>query len=110
MSHQEKQRIFDRISIEKWKLNFKDFLCGTINEVHGEVLSTQDAIIQIEEIVFTACDLVQDEQMKRIAESITMKYHDGSTKNDSFIEYYQIGADNLQVDKSSITNPENKIQ
>lgn len=95
MSHQEKQEIFDRNSIEKWKLNFKDFLSGTINEVHGEVLSTQDAIVQIEEVVFAACDLVQAEQQKRIAQKLPRD-----------------GKSNLHCAgvKDLITNPENKIQ
>ena len=103
MSHQEKQEIFD-----KYASQFEEFgnFEGMINSMLSTVIHKEELIYRI----FECCDLVQEEQQKRIAESITMKYHDGSTKKDSFIEYYQIGDDNITVDKSSIINPENKIQ
>jgi hypothetical protein len=41
--------------------------------------------------------------------SANMKYHDGRTKEDSEIKYFQNGADNLIVNRESITNPENII-
>lgn len=90
MSHQEKQAIFDRYANSKGYESFFEIIhdyayLGKPNEILNHC--------------FAVCDLVQEEQQKRIAESITMKYHDGSTKKDSFIEYYQIGADNITVDK-----------
>jgi len=41
--------------------------------------------------------------------SANMKYHDGRTKENSEIKYFQNGADNLIVNRESITKPENIV-
>lgn len=110
MSHQEKQRIFDELSTKQWSSTFEEFLDYTICEVRNKELDHELAINQIIELVYEACDLVQEEQQKRIAEKAKMLLHDGFHKSNKQTKYYHIGADNLQIDKSSITNPENKIQ
>ncbi|TQM18307.1 hypothetical protein [Chryseobacterium aquifrigidense] len=83
MSHQEKQEIFDQYAksqeFENWN-HLKNF--------HLE----ND--IDIDEEIFAACNLVQEEQQKRIAERIS---------NSEFQKGHP-------VDISSIINPENKIQ
>lgn len=80
MSHQEKQRIFDEYA----KSN--GFDCW------NELQSTCDIII-LKRHIFRACDLVQEEQQKRIKERIS---------NSEFQKGHP-------VDISSIINPENII-
>lgn len=110
MSHQEKQEIFDQLSIEQWKDNFKGFLEVVFSEVLNKEITTETAIRDITSFVYEACDLVQEEQQKRIADNTKMLLHDGFHKSNKQTKYYQIGADNLQIDKSSIINPENLIK
>ncbi|WP_079242629.1 hypothetical protein [Chryseobacterium indologenes] len=110
MSHQEKQEIFDRYAKEKYKDNFEEFILNTLYEVRDNEISNLTAVSQIRDLVFAACDLVQEEQQKRIAENAKMLLHDGFHKSNKQTKYYQIGADNLQIDKSSIINPENLIK
>lgn len=43
-----------------------------------------------------------EETRKRCAESAKIRFHDGTTKENSLIKYFQSGADNLQVDKDWI--------
>lgn len=95
-THQEKQRIFDEYA----KSNGFDCWIG--------LQSTCDPII-LKRHIFRVCDLVQEEQQKRIADSARMNFHDGYWKTNNIRKYFQSGADNLTVDKSSIINPENKI-
>ncbi|MGG7470794.1 hypothetical protein ACVVIH_20580 [Chryseobacterium arthrosphaerae] len=86
MSHQEKQEIFDRYTAQ-----FEEF--GNFEGMIDAVLSTA---IHKEELIFRifeCCDLVQEEQQKRIAERIS---------NSEFQKGYP-------VDISSIINPENLI-
>ncbi|MCC3214975.1 hypothetical protein LIV57_06795 [Chryseobacterium sp. X308] len=84
MSHQEKQEIFDQYA----KSNGFDCWAG--------LQSTCDPII-LKRHVFRACDLVQEEQQKRIAENVNSE-----TIQTTFgpFECY---------DKDSIINPENLI-
>ena len=70
MSHQEKQRIFDELSLKKWSSTFEEFLEVTLNEFENKEIGYQTAIHSIVELVFEACDLVQEEQQKRIVENI----------------------------------------
>ncbi|MGH1520566.1 hypothetical protein [Chryseobacterium sp. JK1] len=83
MSHQEKQRIFDEYA----KSNSFDCWIG--------LQKSCDPII-LKRHVFRVCDLVQEEQQKRIAESARTRTNDESTS--------------IIVDRSSITNPENLIK
>lgn len=68
--HTEKQKIFDKLSNEQWKSNFQEFLAVTISEVLYRDIGSETAIYQIKKLVFEACDLVQKEQQKRIAEKL----------------------------------------
>lgn len=96
MSHQEKQRIFDEYAKSKGFESWQNLLHkAPVNELPNHT--------------FAACDLVQEEQQKRIAENARMNFHDGHFKSNCRLKYFQSGADNLTVDKSSITNPKNKI-
>ena len=97
MNHQEKQRIFDEYA--------KQFMAPDFNH-----LMFWSAGKNRLEHIFAACDLVQAEQQKRIAENARMKFHDGVYKTNEQMTYLLYGADNIQIDKDSITNPENKIQ
>lgn len=99
MSHQEKQSIFDQYAKSQ---EFEDW-----NDLKNFHLEND---IDLNEEIFAACELVQAEQQKRIADNAKMLLHDGFHKSNKQTKYYQIGADNLQIDKSSIINPENIIK
>lgn len=73
--HTEKQKIFDSFSSQEWKSTFEEFLDVTILEVTNFEISKDTAINQIKELVFAACDLVQKEQQKRIAEKLPKGEH-----------------------------------
>lgn len=96
MSHQEKQEIFDQYAKSKVFQSWEHL----VNSCNNYELLNH---------TFAACDLVQAEQQKRIADNAKMLLHDGFHKSNKQTKYYQIGADNLQIDKSSIINPENII-
>lgn len=83
MSHQDKQRIFDEYA------KSQEFECW--NDLKNCCIEFD---MDIDEHVFAACDKVQEEQQKRIAEKACIEPKGMMTK----------------VDKSSIINPENKIQ
>ncbi|WP_284460657.1 hypothetical protein [Chryseobacterium sp.] len=90
MSHQEKQEIFDRHAQSHEFETFGEYLEEF--GIHGIVKK------DLMNFVFAACDLVQEEQQKRIADRAELKEilcHIGT-------EY--------EVDKSSIINPENIIK
>lgn len=100
--HTEKQRIFNEYAksegFEDWDHLLIDFECKLMT------------IDEFEYFMFEACDLVQQEQQNIIADKAELNFHDGYWKTDKRLKYYQIGADNIQVDKDSILNPENLIQ
>ncbi|CEJ71285.1 hypothetical protein BN1195_03630 [Chryseobacterium oranimense G311] len=98
-NHKEKQEIFDKYAKSR---EFEDW-----NDLKNCCIEFD---IDIDEYIFDACDLVQAEQQERIAESTKMKYHDGVSKVDHHLTYFQSGADNIQIDKDTITNPENFIK
>ncbi|WP_213279350.1 hypothetical protein [Chryseobacterium indologenes] len=93
-THQEKQEIFDRYAkskgIESW-------------EVLTYSIPVEDLII----FTYEACNLVQEEQQKRISQNAKVKserkYPNGSKYGvGSWVEY--------SVEKDSIINPENIIK
>lgn len=83
MSHQEKQEIFELYAKSKGFENWKALQVFTMTRL--EILQNH---------IFTACDLVQEEQQKRISERIN---------NSEFQKGHP-------VDISSIINPENIIK
>ena len=87
-NHQEKQRIFDEYAKSQ---GFKDWE-DVQTEYHLALMSDDELKLYI----FAACDLVQEEQQKRIAENARTRTNDESTS--------------IIVDKTSITNPENLIK
>lgn len=92
MSHQEKQEIFDQYAEQQGYGDWDDLK----SEIYHE---TQDAFlfaIKIDSHMFAACDLVQAEQQKRIAEKARTKTNEEHTS--------------IIVDKDSIINPENLIK
>ena len=90
MSHQEKQRIFDEYAKEQ---GYKDWE-SIIFDFEINLANTDELNLHI----FAACDLVQEEQQKRIAENVNSE-----TIQTTFgpFECY---------DKDSIINPENLIK
>lgn len=90
MSHQEKQSIFDQYAQSKLYHNWEMLVKNNNNSVVG----TKDLMNHI----FAACDLVQEEQQKRIAGNVNSE-----TIQTTFgpFECY---------DKDSIINPENLIK
>ncbi|BAP30109.1 coenzyme F420 hydrogenase subunit alpha FrhA [Chryseobacterium sp. StRB126] len=97
MSHQEKQRIFDEYAKSQ---GFKDW--DDLQFQYCTLLMTDD---EFNLYMFAACDLIQEEQQKRIAEKIS-----------DYVERFK-NPDNHPPDltdycimENIITNPENKIQ
>jgi hypothetical protein len=86
MSHQEKQRIFDEYANSQGYADWESIIFEF--EIH---LSNAD---ELNLHIFAACDLVQEEQQKRIKERIS---------NSEFQKGHP-------VDISSIINPENLIK
>ncbi len=84
MSHQEKQEIFDQYAKSA---GYKDFI---------KIVQTHSPRI-VMHYIFAACDLVQEEQQKRISDNATI---DGS-------EYSRRGC---VINENSIINPENIIK
>lgn len=101
--HIEKIKIFDEYakSLSVLWENFDDLLMTNVRMGNVDFIKKH---------IFAACDLVQKEQQKRIAENVVMKHHDGRSKENSAIEYYQIGADNITVDTVSIISENNLIK
>lgn len=87
MSHQEKQEIFDQYAKSQ---EFEDW-----NDLKNFHLEND---IDLNEEIFTACDLVQEEQQKRIAENVSTK------------TVYTANGPVKAVNKESIINPENLIK
>ena len=89
MSHQDKQEIFDQYARSKEYDDWNDVFEHFIREGHG--------LPWLYSHMFNACDLVQAEQQKRIAENVNSE-----TIQTTFgpFECY---------DKASIINPENII-
>ncbi|WP_077417887.1 hypothetical protein [Chryseobacterium sp. JV274] len=88
MSHQEKQRIFDRYAKEQ---GYEDW--DHLQNDYELLFMTVD---EFQYFMFEACDLVQQEQQKRIAENAKMRYPYEDKSH--------------WIEKNSIINPENKIQ
>ena len=119
MSHQVKQSIFNQLS---QNIDPETIIMGSVPPLErlDQFEDFEDLLLafrysnislkSLTKIIFEACDLVQEEQQKRIAENTKMLLHDGFHKSNKQTKYYQIGTDNLQIDKDSIINPENKIQ
>ncbi|MEN5306795.1 hypothetical protein ABE425_04725 [Chryseobacterium cucumeris] len=115
MSHQEKQRIFDEYAKSQGYADWESIIFEF--EIH---LSNAD---ELNLHIFAACDLVQEEQQKRIsaslknvevAESTMREYADeiGMMDEEEYIEVRKkIIKKNKEFIKSvkSIINPENKI-
>lgn len=94
--HKHKKQIYDDLSISQWASNFKGFLILILDEVRHHEKTKDEGAKQIIELVFNACDLVQEEQQKRIAENVNLHWpYDGKTE---------------WIDKETIINPENLIK
>ncbi|MDV3882956.1 hypothetical protein CMU04_06445 [Elizabethkingia anophelis] len=50
---------------------------------------------------------VAQASLEKAAENARMKYHDGHNQLYKAVKHVQIGADNIQLDKESITNESN---
>ena len=50
------------------------------------------------------------ETLRMAAQDARMNFHDGQFKEDKPLTYFQLGVNNLQIDKDSITNLINKIK
>lgn len=115
MSHQEKKEIVDQLvrNIDPETIRQGMVPLDQFEDWEDLLLAFRYSNISLQlltKIIFEACDIVQAEQQKRIAEKAKMRYHDGTNKTNKQFSYIQYGADNIQIDKASIINPENKIQ
>lgn len=106
MSHQEKQRIFDEYA-------------KTLNDFDRKIFESFLSSLAIgkktiREHVFAACDLVQEEQQKKIAEKSLVRYdYNELNKTGSGVSQKHFigeGVRHYTVDKDSILNPENLIK
>lgn len=98
MSHKEKQRIFDAYAVSKGYDNWQDLLVCFAHHIVNS--SSADPDYSFLNHFYNICNLVQEEQQKRISENIKMiDLNEGRSDIECFV-----------VDKSSIINPENKIQ
>ncbi|MDR3026029.1 hypothetical protein [Chryseobacterium sp.] len=99
MSHQEKQRIFDQLvqNIDPETIRQGSVPLDQYEDWEDLLLAFRYNNISLQsltKIIFEACNLIQEEQQKRIAERACIEPKGMMTR----------------VDKSSIINPENKIQ
>lgn len=87
-THQEKQRIFDAYAKSQEFDDWNDLIIAfEVKAINSD---------EFENHLFAACDLVQEEQQKRISENACIEF---SQEDQCF-----------SIDKYSIINPENKIQ
>ncbi|SHH90093.1 hypothetical protein SAMN05421866_4200 [Chryseobacterium oranimense] len=97
-SHKEKQEIFNKLSNDRYKLDFNSFLLLILDEVRDYETTKDRGAKKIENLIFEACDLVQAEQQERIAsQSIVVT------------RIFSANAINA-VEESVINNPENLIK
>ncbi|MVW93668.1 hypothetical protein FCL53_17030 [Elizabethkingia meningoseptica] len=61
----------------------------------------------IDEVAKRYAREVAQASLEKAAENANIKYHDGHNKLYKAVKHVQIGADNIQIDKESITNPNN---
>lgn len=106
--HTEKQEIFDKYAKSKGFEDFDDLVFTTVHTYNSD--STLEHI-------YAACDLVQQEQQKRIAEKAELFIIDDScSKNIKVIAYLNspsvmdMNGNSIKIDEDSILNPENLIQ
>ncbi len=103
MSHQEKQEIFDQLvqNIDPETIRQGPVPLDHFEDWEDLLLAFRYSNISLQsltKIIFEACDLVQEEQQKRIADKATTKT--------VFTAYGPQQA----VEKNSIINPENLIK
>ncbi|MDV3555235.1 hypothetical protein CMU75_09030 [Elizabethkingia anophelis] len=63
----------------------------------------------IDKVVHRYARKVAQASLEKAAENARMKYHDGLIKLNTPKKYIQLGADNIQLDKESITNEQNIV-
>ncbi|MDV3508983.1 hypothetical protein CMU89_16975 [Elizabethkingia anophelis] len=61
----------------------------------------------IDKVVHRYAREVAQASLEKAAENARMKYHDGHNQLYKAVKHVQIGADNIQLDKESITNEQN---
>jgi len=102
----QKQRIFDEYAKSQGYADWESIIFEF--EIH---LSNAD---ELNLHIFAACDLVQEDQQKRIAEKALVKFDyiglnkTGATMSQKY--FAGPGMRQYTADKDSIINPENKIQ
>lgn len=104
-NHKEKQEIFGQYAKQQGFESWDNLILSSINN-RG---ITPDIAIQIlRDHTFAACDLVQAEQQKRIAENANIKHTEDGTTGYS----RAIGNDReiFSINIASIINPENLIK
>ena len=102
--HTEKQEIFDKYAKSKVFSSWEHL----VNSCNNYELINH---------TFNACDLVQEQQQKRIAEKAELFIIDDScSKNIKVIAYLNspsvmdMNGNSIKIDEDSILNPENLIQ
>lgn len=105
MNHQEKQEIFDQYALTQDFIYWNDLMHFMLSQRGVK----EDIVKRINYNIFSACDLVQSEQQKRIAKKalIDVKVPGIEQWQGTFYSSPDV---QIIVNKDSITNPENKIQ
>ncbi|MDV3834203.1 hypothetical protein CMU13_12815 [Elizabethkingia anophelis] len=78
----------------------------TVSHVYAFKFSERERKMFLEMIQDYAREVAQA-SLEKAAENARMKYHDGHNQLYKAVKHVQIGADNIQLDKESITNPNN---
>lgn len=95
----EKRKIFDQYARSR---DFKDW-----NDLKNCCI---DFNIDIDEYIFEACDLVQQEQQKLIVDKARLNVREEVSNTDLEAYSYSMDTITISVRKNSILNPENLIK
>ena len=96
MSHQEKQRIFDEYAYLEGYSHWKHLISSCLDSD------------RLEEHIFAACDLIQEEQQKRILDNVRLKLKDNGSI--CYCTNFIYKGLSVRINELSVINPENKIQ
>lgn len=102
MNHQEKQEIFNTFTktkdLEAIRLGYEPIEAEDWDDVLLAFRNSMISLPSIKGLIFAACDQVQLEQQKRIAENVELSIND------------DYAGEFIEINKSSILNPENLIK
>jgi len=75
-----------------------------INKINNELSAVDFKPENLQPAIERLCTLIWNAAIDAAVENVNMVYHDGHTKENIPTSHHQFGADNIQVNKSSITS------